>query len=257
MLTETMEEHVRIEACPFSSPHSQLLQGIRPTHSHSAPPKVRLIEQPTFQTRVEADQRELQLEQLKHRVVELEDLVKNGNVVLSEFKDQTDQTKTEMQRRITELEDVAQSDQIALIEAQEHAAKVRKEAQDRVAEMEETLTDKCILLEHAAKVQAEAQQRVAEMEETLKNNRILLEEAANRAEVTKQEAQRQIAELEESAMRDRRLLAEANKLVAVAGQGREPSNSAAPAIGSQLMPGGMPSTSTTEMEVDQELACGK
>lgn len=73
---------------------------------------------------MEADQRELQLEQLKHHVVELEDLVKNGNVVLSEFKDQTDQTKTEMQRRITELEDVAQSDQIALIEAQEHAAKV-------------------------------------------------------------------------------------------------------------------------------------
>jgi chromosome segregation ATPase len=257
MLTETMEEHVRIAACPFSSPHSQLLQGIRPTHSHSAPPKVRLIKQPTFQTRVEADQRELQLERLKQRIVELEDLVKNGNVVLSEFRDQTDQTKTEMQRRITELEDVVQSDQTTLIEAQEHTAKVRKEAQDRVAEMEETLTDKCILLEHAAKVQAEAQQRVAEMEETLKNNRILLEEAANHAEVTKQ-VQCQIAELEESAMRDRHLLAEANKLVAVAGQGREPLNSAAPAIGSQLMPGGMPSTSTTmEMEVDQELACSK
>lgn len=178
------------------------------------------------------------MEQVKQRVTELEGLVKNGNVLLSELKDNADRTKTEMQRRITELEDAAQSNQTTLIKAQE-----------RAAEMEESLTNNDILLkdarEHATKMQAEAQQRVAEMEESLKNNQILLQEATDRAEMIKQEAQRQIAELEKSALT---LVTGVNAVGDR--QGRESSTSAVPTIISQPMPGGMPSL--LEMDVDQE-----
>ncbi|KAF8735554.1 hypothetical protein AX14_001874 [Amanita brunnescens Koide BX004] len=214
--TDGNQGHIRMFANQVFSFSSRIINGSRKRgisdeilifsqagQSYTAPSKVRVVEQPPYQSREvievqekqiaendkQAERLEFQLGQAVQRVTELEDLVQNGKHLLGEVKDSANTTKAEMNRRLIE-EQIAEAEEVAW---------------QRVAELEASLKNKSILLQEAAefaeKTKQDAQWRVAELEEYLRNKDSLLADA----EKTKQDAQQQIAELEESAERGRSL----------------------------------------------------